>query len=143
MAVNFCKRKQKWRAELYYKKSRIHVGYFKTQEDANKVFVAGMAEIAKGNIPEKLLLKIKGRFSPVVKSHVVPKEEPVEDAVPQPAKTVVVFYPESRRPIVIESLPVKVEADRYFAKHTEDSSRSKGVSYVSLPRVKWLEGPVI
>ena len=143
MAVNFCKRKQKWRAELYYKKARIHVGYFKTQEDANKVFADGMAEIHRGKIPEKLLLKIKCRYTPVVKSQVVPNEGPVDDAVPQPTKTVVVFYPESRRPIVIESLPVKVEADRYFAKHTEDSSRSKGVSYVSLPRVKWLEGPMI
>ena len=142
MAVNFDKRKKRWRAELYYKKARVHIGYFPSQEEANKVFTEGMAEIQKGNVPEVLLLKLKAIKAgpPDTQKYVISQEE--VEALVKPPKTVVVLYPGSRKPIVIESQPVKVELDRYFAKHTEYTARSNHVSFVSLPRVKWLEGPV-
>lgn len=139
MAVNFDKRKQRWRAELYYKKARVHIGYFKTQEEANKVFTEGMAEIEKGNIPEILLLKLEALKAgpPDVQKYVMSQEE--IEALAKPPKTTIVLYPNGDKPFVIESYPARVMVDRYFAKQTEYSARSKCVSFVSLPRVRWLE----
>ena len=133
MAVNYCKVKKRWRAELSHQRERIHAGYFKTKEEAVKVFNDGMAEILKGNIPESLLRKIHNRKLKPIKKKTISRRDllPVEREPFVPEKTIVVLYPESERPIVIESMPFRVQLNG-----------AQSDVHVSLSRVKWLESGV-
>lgn len=148
MAVNFCHNKKKWRAEVSYKKIRMHIGYFHEQEEAVKVFDEMTKNILAGKIPERILMKLnnkdymgKRNLQKALKKDDVLPAGYIEKDVHQPQKTTVVLFPESVKPIVIESMPVRIDTDRYFTNHTDPSAKARGYSFVSLPRVKWLEGP--
>jgi len=138
MPVSFCNNKQRWRAEIFFEGARMHVGYFMRKEDAQTAFDAVMEKVNAGKIPDRLRTK-QLRLKPGSRKY---GNIELSNGQSLPNTQVVIPLGEGRK-FTIESNTRVIVSDAYSKPSSDEIPARKRVMFLSLPRVKWLERPVI
>jgi len=138
MPVSFCNNKHRWRAEIFFEGARMHVGYFMLKEDAQTAFDAVMEKINAGKIPDRLRTK-QLRLKPGSRKY---GNIELSNGQTMPKTQVVIPLGDGRK-FTIESNTRVIVSDAWSKPSSDEIPARKRVMFLSLPRVKWLERPVI
>jgi len=116
----------------------MHVGYFMLKEDAQTAFDAVMEKINAGKIPDRLRTK-QLRLKPGSRKY---GNIELSNGQTMPKTQVVIPLGDGRK-FTIESNTRVIVSDAWSKPSSDEIPARKRVMFLSLPRVKWLERPVI